>query len=154
MAVSLRSALQQIRTQSNGYKHSRMGCPQARPHFLCTTFIGTFKATAEQEAVIDAVVRGGDLKIRAYAGAGKTSAPGLVANQLAGSSYLAFNREARPNLLDFGPITIFEFEKTFRFSNAFDCTCPGHTRLRAIRPTMNRDPVHCVACPEEHAARY
>jgi hypothetical protein len=53
------------------------------------------KATAEQEAVIDAVVRGGDLKIKAYAGAGKTSTLGLVANQLAGrrGSYLAFNRE-------------------------------------------------------------
>jgi hypothetical protein len=121
-----------------------MGCPQARPHYLCTTFIATFKATAEQEAVIDAVVRG-DLKIKAYAGAGKTSAPGLVANQLAGSSYLAFNREARPNLLDSGPITIFEFEKTFRFSNAFDCTCPSQTRLRAIRPTMNRDLRQCIA---------
>ncbi|SIT51686.1 DNA/RNA helicase, superfamily I [Paraburkholderia piptadeniae] len=55
----------------------------------------SFKATAEQEAVIDAVVHGGDLKIKAYAGAGKTSTLGLVANHLAGKrgSYLAFNRE-------------------------------------------------------------
>ncbi|TCG04239.1 hypothetical protein BZM27_42345 [Paraburkholderia steynii] len=54
-----------------------------------------FKVTDEQEAVIDAVVRGGDLKIKAYAGAGKTSTLGLVADQLTGrrGSYLAFNRE-------------------------------------------------------------
>jgi hypothetical protein len=49
-----------------------------------------FKATSEQEAVIDAVVRGGDLKIKAYAGAGKTSALRLVADSLASKrgSYL------------------------------------------------------------------
>jgi hypothetical protein len=51
--------------------------------------------TSEQCAVIEAVGRGGDLKVKAYAGAGKTSTLRLVATQLAGKrgSYLAFNRE-------------------------------------------------------------
>ncbi|MGU7774671.1 ATP-binding domain-containing protein [Burkholderia sp. MR1-5-21] len=54
-----------------------------------------FKPTAEQYAIVDAVARGGNLKIKAYAGAGKTSTLRLVADQLAGKrgSYLAFNRE-------------------------------------------------------------
>ncbi|KWD85124.1 ATP-binding domain-containing protein [Burkholderia ubonensis] len=55
----------------------------------------TFKPTAEQHAILDAVARGGDVKIKAYAGAGKTSTLGLVADRLAGKrgTYLAFNRE-------------------------------------------------------------
>ncbi|CAN7729941.1 hypothetical protein LJR267_009299 [Paraburkholderia hospita] len=36
--MSLHSALQQIRVQSNPYGHSHIGCPQAHPLFLCTTF--------------------------------------------------------------------------------------------------------------------
>jgi UvrD-like helicase C-terminal domain/UvrD/REP helicase N-terminal domain len=55
----------------------------------------SFVPTAEQEAIVDAVLRGGNLKIKAYAGAGKTSTLRLVASRLAGKrgSYLAFNRE-------------------------------------------------------------
>ena len=55
----------------------------------------SFKPTAEQHAVVDAVLGGGDLKIKAYAGAGKTSTLRLVANHLADrrGSYLAFNKE-------------------------------------------------------------
>ncbi|EIF32075.1 DNA/RNA helicase, superfamily I [Burkholderia sp. Ch1-1] len=55
----------------------------------------SFKPTAEQRAVVDTVVGGGDLKIKAYAGAGKTSTLRLVADSLTGrrGSYLAFNRE-------------------------------------------------------------
>jgi hypothetical protein len=55
----------------------------------------SFKPTAEQYAVVDAVLGGGDLKIKAYAGAGKTSTLRLIADQLARNrgSYLAFNKE-------------------------------------------------------------
>jgi ABC-type uncharacterized transport system ATPase subunit len=55
----------------------------------------SFKPTTEQIAVIDAVLGGGDLKIKAYAGAGKTSTLRLVADRLPGKrgSYLAFNKE-------------------------------------------------------------
>jgi hypothetical protein len=55
----------------------------------------SFKPTAEQHAVVDAVLGGGDLKIKAYAGAGKTSTLRLIADRLAGrrGSYLAFNKE-------------------------------------------------------------
>jgi hypothetical protein len=54
-----------------------------------------FKPTPEQHAVIDAVLGGGDLKIKAYAGAGKTSTLRLIADHLPGKrgSYLAFNKE-------------------------------------------------------------
>ena len=55
----------------------------------------SFKPTAEQHAVVEAVLGGGDLKIKAYAGAGKTSTLRLIADHLAGNrgSYLAFNKE-------------------------------------------------------------
>ena len=55
----------------------------------------SIKPTSEQCAVTEAVGGGGDLKVKAYAGAGKTSTLRLVATQLAGKrgSYLAFNRE-------------------------------------------------------------
>ncbi|MFM0046064.1 UvrD-helicase domain-containing protein [Paraburkholderia sediminicola] len=54
-----------------------------------------FKPTAEQHAVVDAALGGGDLKIKAYAGAGKTSTLRLIADRLGSSrgAYLAFNRE-------------------------------------------------------------
>ena len=45
------------------YGHLR-SASHAMPH--------SFKPTAEQRAVVDAVLGGGDLKIKAYAGAGKT----------------------------------------------------------------------------------
>jgi hypothetical protein len=55
----------------------------------------THKPTAEQEAVVEAAQCGGDLKVKAYAGAGKTSTLRLVAQQFVGKrgSYLAFNKE-------------------------------------------------------------
>ncbi|CAE6964974.1 UvrD-helicase domain-containing protein [Paraburkholderia domus] len=55
----------------------------------------SFKPTVEQRAVVDAVLGGGDLKVKAYAGAGKTSTLRLIADHLAGKrgSYLAFNKE-------------------------------------------------------------
>jgi UvrD/REP helicase N-terminal domain len=55
----------------------------------------SFKPTSEQHEVIDAVLGGGDLKVKAYAGAGKTSTLRLIAENLNGKrgSYLAFNRE-------------------------------------------------------------
>jgi hypothetical protein len=55
----------------------------------------TFKPTAEQEAVVTAASSGNDLKVKAYAGAGKTSTLRLVAHQLGSrrGSYLAFNKE-------------------------------------------------------------
>jgi UvrD-like helicase C-terminal domain/AAA domain len=51
--------------------------------------------TSEQEAVLDAVRAGGHLKVKAYAGAGKTSTQRLIADELADrrGSYLAFNRD-------------------------------------------------------------
>ncbi|SAL65175.1 UvrD-helicase domain-containing protein [Caballeronia humi] len=55
----------------------------------------TFKPTAEQEAVVTAASSGDDLKVKAYAGAGKTSTLRLVAHHLGyrRGSYLAFNKE-------------------------------------------------------------
>jgi UvrD-like helicase C-terminal domain/UvrD/REP helicase N-terminal domain len=54
-----------------------------------------FKPTAEQHVIVDAVLGGGNLKIKAYAGAGKTSTLRLIADRLAPKrgSYLAFNKE-------------------------------------------------------------
>lgn len=51
--------------------------------------------TAEQQRIIDAVPSGCKLKIKAYAGAGKTSTLRLVADRLSQrrGMYLAFNRE-------------------------------------------------------------
>lgn len=55
----------------------------------------TFTPTPEQEIAVAAALRGGDLKIKAYAGAGKTSTLKLVADRFAGrrGMYLAFNRD-------------------------------------------------------------
>ncbi|MFC0403096.1 3'-5' exonuclease [Paraburkholderia rhizosphaerae] len=55
----------------------------------------SFTPTAEQDAIVDAVIHGRNLKIKAFAGAGKTSTLRLVASRLADKrgSYLAFNRE-------------------------------------------------------------
>jgi hypothetical protein len=55
----------------------------------------SFKPTAEQHVVIDAVLGGGDAKTKAYAGAGKTSTLRLIADHLVGKrgSYLAFKKE-------------------------------------------------------------
>jgi hypothetical protein len=54
-----------------------------------------FTPTPEQIAVVDAVRAGNDLKIKAYAGAGKTSTLRLIAQELSSrrGSYLAFNKE-------------------------------------------------------------
>ncbi|WP_345816678.1 ATP-binding domain-containing protein (plasmid) [Paraburkholderia sp. PREW-6R] len=51
--------------------------------------------TTEQQAILDAIPAGGRLKIKAYAGAGKTSTLRLVADRLSHQrgTYLAFNRE-------------------------------------------------------------
>ncbi|KVN29707.1 DNA helicase [Burkholderia pyrrocinia] len=51
--------------------------------------------TAEQLTCLDAVALGGNVKIKAYAGAGKTSTLELIADRLPGKrgSFLAFNRE-------------------------------------------------------------
>ncbi len=53
----------------------------------------SYKPTTEQHAVVGAVLGGGDLKIKAYAGAGKTSTLRLISDHLAGKrgSYLAYN---------------------------------------------------------------
>jgi len=102
-----------------------------------------FKATAEQEAVIDAVVRGGDLKIKAYAGAGKTSTLGLVANHLAGSrgSYLAFNREIAEHARRRFPQHV-----SARTMNSVACA----SVLPALRARIGLPP----DSPHELAARY
>jgi hypothetical protein len=42
-----------------------------------------FKPTAEQHVIVDAVLGGSNLKIKAYAGAGKTSTLRLIADRLA-----------------------------------------------------------------------
>ncbi|OLL31773.1 DNA helicase [Burkholderia sp. SRS-W-2-2016] len=57
--------------------------------------VQALKPTTEQQAILDAVPCGSNMKIKAYAGAGKTSTLRLVANQLGGQHgvYLAFNRE-------------------------------------------------------------
>ncbi|WP_308444900.1 hypothetical protein [Paraburkholderia adhaesiva] len=55
----------------------------------------SFEPTEEQHAVLEVALRGGDLKIKAFAGAGKTSTLELVARQFPQRRglYLAFNRE-------------------------------------------------------------
>jgi hypothetical protein len=55
----------------------------------------THKSTGEQEGFVEAAQCGGDLKVKAYAGASKTSTLRLVAQQFVGKhgSYLAFNEE-------------------------------------------------------------
>ncbi|MDI9699015.1 UvrD-helicase domain-containing protein [Burkholderia cenocepacia] len=55
----------------------------------------TFRPTVEQLAIVDAAAQGGNLKIKAFAGAGKTSTLRLVADRFPERSgvYLAFNRE-------------------------------------------------------------
>ncbi|WP_321867313.1 effector protein Tle3 domain-containing protein [Paraburkholderia tropica] len=55
----------------------------------------TFSPTPEQEQVVELARRGGDLKIKAYAGAGKTSTLNLVADRFGARRgiYLAFNRD-------------------------------------------------------------
>lgn len=55
----------------------------------------SFIPTAEQRAVIEEALRVGDLKVKAFAGAGKTSTPQLVAEHFGHrrGMYLAFNRE-------------------------------------------------------------
>ncbi|MCG5072122.1 UvrD-helicase domain-containing protein [Paraburkholderia tagetis] len=54
-----------------------------------------FVPTGEQQAVIEAALHAGDLKIKAFAGAGKTSTLQLVAEHFGQrrGTYLAFNRE-------------------------------------------------------------
>ena len=51
--------------------------------------------TEEQVAVVDAVEAGGALKVKAYAGAGKTSTLKLAAQALGRSRglYMAFNKD-------------------------------------------------------------
>ncbi|OBR53959.1 UvrD-helicase domain-containing protein [Paraburkholderia tropica] len=55
----------------------------------------TFSPTPEQEQVVELARSGGDLKIKAYAGAGKTSTLNLVADRFGARRgiYLAFNRD-------------------------------------------------------------
>ncbi|MCP3713770.1 ATP-dependent helicase, partial [Paraburkholderia sp. CNPSo 3274] len=59
----------------------------------------TFIPTGEQQAVIEAARGTGDLKIKAFAGAGKTSTLQLVAEHIGHrrGMYLAFNREIAAN---------------------------------------------------------
>jgi len=55
---------------------------------------GLLAPTEEQRAVVEAALRGGDLKVKAYAGAGKTSTLQLLASAMGDRrcSYLAFNK--------------------------------------------------------------
>ncbi|MGF6297833.1 ABC-type taurine transport system ATPase subunit [Paraburkholderia sp. WC7.3d] len=59
----------------------------------------SFIPTKEQQAVVEAALRVGDLKIKAFAGAGKTSTLQLVAGHFGHrrGMYLAFNREIAAN---------------------------------------------------------
>ena len=68
---------------------------QADPHEVWYRVKRTFTPTAEQQAVIEAARGVGDLKIKAFAGAGKTSTLQLVAEDFGQrrGMYLAFNRE-------------------------------------------------------------
>lgn len=80
-----------------------------------------YAPTPEQQAVIDAAVSGRDLKVAAYAGAGKTSTLVLVAEALAPrrGAYLAFNkvtateaRERFPRNVECRTIHSFAFAAT------------------------------------------
>jgi superfamily II DNA or RNA helicase len=56
---------------------------------------GTLTPTAEQQAVIDACGRGGNVVVEAAAGAGKTSTLRAAAGSLSGRVlYLAYNKAA------------------------------------------------------------
>jgi hypothetical protein len=74
---------------------SNLTSPGASAHEVWYRVKRTFTPTAEQEAVIAAAGGAGDLKIKAFAGAGKTSTLQLVAQQFdqRRGMYLAFNRE-------------------------------------------------------------
>jgi hypothetical protein len=69
--------------------------PGANAHEVGFRVKRTFTPTAEQQAVIEAASGAGDLKIKAFAGAGKTSTLQLVAEHFdqRRGMYLAFNRE-------------------------------------------------------------
>jgi hypothetical protein len=104
----------------------------------------SFKPTHEQHAVVDAVLGGGDLKIKAYAGAGKTSTLRLVGDRLAGRrcSYLASTRKS--------PSTLAAAFRHQRAHGAFARVCvrisgpdraresPGRTAARIGRPLWAR----------------
>jgi hypothetical protein len=76
-------------------KISDFTSPGASAHEVWYRVKRTFIPTAEQQAVIEAARGAGDLKIKASAGAGKTSTLQLVAEHFGQQRgmYLAFNRE-------------------------------------------------------------
>ncbi|WP_176060307.1 ATP-binding domain-containing protein [Paraburkholderia sp. BCC1876] len=101
------------------------------------------KPTVEQLAVLDAVAAGGNLKVKACAGAGKTSTLQLVAGQQRDQrgSYLAFNREIAEHARRRFPSNVMA--RTFH-SVAYEAVASALTS-RAKLPT---EP------PHELAARY
>nr|WP_057929882.1 UvrD-helicase domain-containing protein [Burkholderia ambifaria] len=102
-----------------------------------------FKPTAEQSAIVDAASRGGGLKIKAYAGAGKTSTLRLVADHLGGKrgSYLAFNRE------------IADHARTGFPSNVRSRTMHSHAYASVTSALRNRMKLQ-LEPPHELALRY
>lgn len=68
--------------------HSPSTSPQKRAH------VGKHKPTSEQSEAIDAFLKGGSLKINAYAGTGKTSTLEMLAHATTSrGQYIAFNRD-------------------------------------------------------------
>ncbi|SKD00130.1 UvrD/REP helicase N-terminal domain-containing protein [Burkholderia sp. YR290] len=101
------------------------------------------RPTPEQQAIVDAVAGGGNLKIKAYAGAGKTSTLRLVANRLAHQRgiYLAFNRE------------IAEHARRGFPPNVMAGTVHS-LAYRSVSPALAARVNHPAELPHELAARY
>ncbi|MFD1561092.1 UvrD-helicase domain-containing protein [Paraburkholderia silviterrae] len=99
-----------------------------------------FNPTQEQRAVVEAVLRGGNLKIKAYAGAGKTSTLQLVAEQLGGrrGAYLAFNRDIAASAGRRFPPTV-----DARTMHSLAWACVPQT-LRS-RVSLQAEPAHLLA---------
>jgi hypothetical protein len=103
----------------------------------------SFVPTAEQSAIVDAIPGGGDLKIKAFAGAGKTSTLRLIADHLLERRgvYLAFNKE------------IAEHARRGFPSNVVSQTV--HSRAYAsVARTLTARVNHPAEPPHELAARY
>ncbi|SOY74059.1 hypothetical protein CBM2633_P90037 [Cupriavidus taiwanensis] len=99
--------------------------------------------TAEQECVVEAVRAGGAVKVKAYAGAGKTSTLRMAAEARgrARGLYLAFNREIAN-------------EAARKFPQNTRCRTVHSLAYSATRPEITRKLRNPVEPPHQLAIRY
>lgn len=93
--LALLDSLKSRSIGSGSCENQRFISPGAATHEVGYRVKRNFLPTGEQQAVIEAALRVGDLKVKAFAGAGKTSTLQLVAEHLSERRglYLAFNRD-------------------------------------------------------------